>query len=427
MQEKKRRNHGWNKTRAAFKHWIAAVLLAALAAGAMPCIRAQAADANLDLYARGAVLMDAASGRVLYGKEEDVALPMASTTKLMTCILALELGNLEDEVVASAYAASQIAVHLGMTAGESFTLRDLLYSLMLESHNDSAVAIAEHVGGSVEAFAAMMNAKAREIGCLDTHYITPNGLDAVETIDGVEVRHSTTARDLARVMRYCIMLSPKKDLFLEITRTPNYSFSNRQGSRTFSCSNHNAFLNMMEGALTGKTGFTSGAGYCYVGAVRRDDRTFIVALLASGWPNHRTYKWTDTTKLMEYGINNYFYKDIYREIPLHPIRVVEGVPAGKRFDHYSEVTVPVEAQATQTDDGTALYFLLSPEDEVKIDVYYAQELEAPARKGTAVGRIVYRINGEPVKEYKIVLAEDVRRKDLIYVGKYILQEFLLAG
>lgn len=404
---------------------MAAALLAVLMTGVMPYEAAQAEETNIDLYARGAVLMDADSGRVLYGKEEETALPMASTTKIMTCILALERGNMEDEVEASSYAASQPQVRLGMQKGERFYLKDLLHSLMLESHNDSAVAIAEHIGGSVEGFAKLMNAKAEEIGCEDTHFITPNGLDAVEVIDGAEVCHSTTAKDLARIMRYCIMTSPQREAFLEVTRTANYSFANRQGNRSYSCTNHNAFLTMMDGALSGKTGFTGGAGYCYVGALRRDDRTFIVALLACGWPNHKTYKWIDTRKLMDYGIKNYTYQNIYKEMPLGPVKITEGQPAGDRYDPYAEVTVDVAArEAGETEE---LNFLLCVKDEVKIDVSYAGELEAPVAKGTKVGSIVYKVNDEPVKEYEIVLTGDVMRKDLRYMGRYILQEYLLAG
>ena len=190
---------------------------------------------------------------------------------------------------------------------------------MLESHNDSAVAIAEHLAGSVEGFARMMNEKAKDLGCNDTYFITPNGLDATKTItykDGTsEVKtHSTTARDLARIMSYCIMESPQKETFLKITRTASHSFQNvklkedgsvTNGSKSYSCNNHNAFLSMMDGALSGKTGFTGNAGYCYVGALERDGRTFVVSLLACGWPNNKTYKWSDTKKLMGYGIDNY--------------------------------------------------------------------------------------------------------------------------
>ena len=130
------------------------------------------------LYAKAAVLMDADTGRVLYGRAPDEALPMASTTKIMTLILALEYGNPDDVVTVSSYAAKMPEVRLGLHAGDRYVLQDLLYSMMLESHNDSACAVAEQVGGSVEAFAQMMNRKAAEIGLHDTYFITPNGLDA---------------------------------------------------------------------------------------------------------------------------------------------------------------------------------------------------------------------------------------------------------
>ncbi len=209
------------------------------------------------LYAQSAVLMDADSGRILFGKEEDKRRPMASTTKIMTCILALEHMEEGQTVEASTYAARQPQVHLGVRKGEQYYIRDILYSLMLESHNDSAVIVAEGIAGTVEKFAVMMNEKAEEIGCRDTHFVTPNGLDGKDE-GGV---HSTTAADLARIMKYCIMESPKKEEFLEITRTGSWQFSNLDGNRSFSCNNHNAFLGMMEGALSGKTGFTADAGY----------------------------------------------------------------------------------------------------------------------------------------------------------------------
>lgn len=181
------------------------------------------------LYARSAALVDADSGRVLLGKEEHVMRPMASTTKIMTCILALEKGNPKDLVTASANAVAQPKVHLGMHEGEAFYLGDLLYSLMLESHNDSAVAIAEHLAGSVPQFARWMNEKAEEIGCTEAHFVTPNGLDG-EDADGV---HSISAADLAKIMSYCVLHSPKAAEFLAITQTPSYSFSDAEGNGEF--------------------------------------------------------------------------------------------------------------------------------------------------------------------------------------------------
>lgn len=227
---------------------------------------------------------------------------------------------------------------------------------MLESHNDAAVAIAEHLGRkylpeqlgekspseytpeesrqAVEAFAAVMNRKAAELGCGDTWFITPNGLDATQVLtlengETVEKRHSTTARDLASIMCYCIRRSPRSQAFLEITQTPSHSFSIENG-RSFSCANHNAFLQMMQGAISGKTGFTNQAGYCYVGALERDGRTLVVALPACGWPNNKGYKWSDTRILMNFGLNDFAYHSLdevaYDESELESLPVLGGRP-----------------------------------------------------------------------------------------------------
>lgn len=185
---------------------------------------------------------------------------MASTTKIMTLILALEYGNPDDVVTVSSYAAKMPEVRLGLHAGDRYVLQDLLYSMMLESHNDSACAVAEQVGGSVEAFAQMMNRKAAEIGLHDTYFITPNGLDA-EDAGGV---HHTTARDLAQLMRYCVTQSEQKEAFQAICQTRQYTFASCDGTRQFTVYNKNALLDRMDGVLAGKTGFTGNAGYCYV-------------------------------------------------------------------------------------------------------------------------------------------------------------------
>ena len=234
----------------------------------------------------------------------------------MTCILALENGKGDDYVMVSKNAAAQPEVKLGLKEGEQYYLEDLLYSLMLKSHNDTAVAIAEHIGGSVEGFAHMMNEKAKEIGCTSTHFVTSNGLDGADA-GGV---HETTARDLALIMSYAI----KNKTFLHITQTRDYSFYDLSGNRQFSVHNANAFLDMTPDAISGKTGFTGNAGYCYVGACKNEGRTFIIALLGCGWPNNKSYKWKDTMKLLEYGKEN-FHKEVYWQEPAIPeIQVKDG-------------------------------------------------------------------------------------------------------
>lgn len=367
-----------------------------------------------NLYAQAAVLMDAESGRILFEKNGQEVLAMASTTKIMTCILALEKGNLDASVTASELAASQPKVHLGMKTGEQFKLGDLLYSLMLESHNDSAVAIAEYIGGSVEEFAKLMNAKAKELGCNDTYFITPNGLDAKDE-NGI---HATTASDLAHIMSYCIMDSPKKAEFLSITSMPNYSFSNIARNRNFSCSNHNSFLTMMSGAISGKTGFTGKAGYCYVGALERDGRTFVVALLACGWPNNKNYKWKDTVKLMEYALENYTYRDIDKDVELPTVVVEGGVPESDTL--FDEAYVKLEVDYGERNAR----FLLRKDEQVETSIKMEKVLVAPVEAGQQVGKIVYCLDGEKIIDYPLVVVEDVDRRDVSWVFNKILQLYL---
>lgn len=402
--------------------------LLALISNEMPCL-AEETETTIkesELYARSAVLMDADSGRILYQKEGETPLPMASTTKIMTCIVALENGVLEDEVEVSAYAASMPDVQLNIREGEHYILRDLLHSLMLESHNDSAVAIAEHIGGSVEGFADLMNRKAKEIGCENTYFITPNGLDAekeIETADGGKqtAAHSTTAADLARIMSYCIKRSPQKEDFLDITRTASYSFSNLEGSRSFSCSNHNAFLNMMEGALSGKTGFTGKAGYCYVGALERDDRTFVVALLACGWPNNKTYKWSDTKKLMKYGLKNYQKRDLSGEEVVEEWLKDIPVSDAKTPRLYESAAVNVYIK----DQTEPPVLLMKEEEKIEVKAQAQEHLTAPVLSDQTVGKIQYLLNGEVLWERQICVKQGIERVDYTWFFKMIFANFAL--
>lgn len=415
--------------------WVFAMVPQRIARETSLSVPTPANESSLKLYANSAVLMDADSGRILYQKNGDKILPMASTTKIMTCILALEYGNLEDYAQASSYASGMPKVKLNVKPGEYFQLKDLLYSLMLESHNDAAVVIAEHIAGSTEGFADLMNQKARDLGCFDTFFITPNGLDATATApDGSTRAHSTSAADLARIMSYCIMDSPKKDAFLEITRTPSYSFNSyqkkdgsfAQSGRSFHCNNHNAFLTMMDGALSGKTGFTGNAGYCYVGALRQDERTFVVALLACGWPNNRTYKWSDTKTLMRYGLDEFEYHLLdevaFDPSRLKPIPVINGQT--DRLDQRSFVPVtlskaPPSGQAGKEEKG----LLLKKGEKIRVDFQIEQELSAPVQKGAQVGRIQYLVDEKPYRIEYILTANDVPVIDYLWCVRQVLKKY----
>ena len=361
------------------------LILCLLLLCALPSLAAEAPD---QLYARSAVLMDANNGRILFEKNGTEQLPMASTTKIMTLLITLENANPENTVTISSYASSMPEVKLHIREGEQYRLKDLCYSLMLESHNDSAVAIAEHVGGSVEAFAAMMNQKARDLGCYHTYFITPNGLDASDE-SGV---HSTTAEDLARIMRACM----EREDFLAITREPSWSFSDLSGTRHFTVNNKNAFLHMMDGALTGKTGFTNGAGYCYAGALERDGRRLIAVVLACGWPSNRTRKWSDTQKLMNYGLTYFHPESVGTNLFLpDPIAVTNG--------QSDQVFLSVKTEKKE--------LLLSDQDSFTMDVLLPSSLEAPVQAGQLVGTVIYYVNGTVLDLFPIVSTGQVSSID----------------
>lgn len=369
-----------------------------------------------NLYARSAVLMDGDSGRILYGKNAEEALPMASTTKIMTCILALELASEEEICSVSDTAAAQPKVHLGLRAGETYYLGDLLYSMMLESHNDSAVCVAEHVGGSVEEFARLMNQKAEELGCKQTHFVTPNGLDGTDA----QGAHSTTAADLARILRYCIAISEKSQEFLSITQTPSYSFSDVSGNRSFTCTNHNALLNMVEGVLSGKTGFTGAAGYCYVGAVRQDGKTLIGALLACGWPGNKGYKWSDMRKLLDYGFSHYEKKTIdLTAVELPVVNVLHGI--------VSSVAVELEpswGEGTDLPPGASV--LLASEEKLTARIRLPETAEAPVTAGSRAGSIEILAGEEKLAEYSLFYRENAGRFTWEWCFEQVLRRFLLA-
>ena len=364
------------------------------------------------LYSLSAVLMDAGSGRVLYEKNGDDPRANASTTKVLTCILALENGAGDDYVEVSARAAGQPDVQLNMQEGEQYYLEDLLYSLMLESHNDTAVAIAEHIGGSVEGFARMMNEKAAEIGCTDTHFVTPNGLDD-EDSGGV---HHTTAHDLALIMRYAI----RSTTFLKITETREYTFSDLSGKRQFTVHNANALLDMTDGVLSGKTGFTFDAGYCYVCAVQRDGKTFIISLLGCGWPNNKTYKWKDTMTLLDYGNENFSYRTYWQEPKLPRLTVSNGIQSGRGLweDAVLDGVISVD------DEEKNRKFLLGNDEHIECRVTMKENLAAPVKKGEQIGRVEFLLNGENVvASYPVTAAENVEERTYMRCAREVFHDY----
>lgn len=369
------------------------------------------AEKPAELYALSAVLMDGESGRVLYEKDGERPLANASTTKVLTCIVALENSPGDDYVQVSQNAASQPEVKLGLQKGEQYYLEDLLYSLMLKSHNDTAVAIAEHCGGSVEGFARMLNRKAKQIGCKNTYFITPNGLDA-EDENG---KHHTTAKDLALIMRYAV----KNEIFLHIAQTRDYTFSEITGKRTFSVHNANAFLDMRDGVLAGKTGYTSQAGYCYVCAWEKEGKTFIVSLLGCGWPNHKTYKWSDTEKLLDFGDYNYEYETYWKEPQTGKILVTDGVEDGQ--DIGTKIYLRGKCSVTAYDREKEV--LLKKGETVTCKIEIPQKVSAPVLKGEKLGRIAYYLDGKLIDFYPVYAEKSVEKISFKWYTEKVFHDF----
>ena len=364
-----------------------------------------------ELHALSAVLMDGDSGRVLYEKDGKTPLANASTTKVLTCIVALESSPGDDYVQVSQNAASQPEVKLGLQKGEQYYLEDLLYSLMLKSHNDTAIAIAEHCGGTVEGFARMLNRKAKQIGCKDTYFITPNGLDAQDE----NGKHHTTAEDLALIMRYAI----KNKTFLHISQTRDYTFSEITGKRTFSVHNANALLDMMDGVLAGKTGYTSQAGYCYVCAWEEEGKTFVVSLLGCGWPNHKTYKWSDTKKLLSYGAYNYDYETYWQEPHTSKILVTDGV---ENMQNIGE-KVYLRGKCSVTSEDREKEILLKKGEAVTCKTEIPQKVSAPVLKGEKLGRIAYYLDGKLIDSYPVYAERSVEKISFKWYTEKVFHDF----
>ena len=331
-----------------------------------------AADSGIKAYAKkpsmlsstACCIIEKDSGQILYEKDSSKKLPMASTTKIMTCILALENGKPDDVVKISDYASSMPKVKLYMHSGDTFRLGDLLYSLMLESHNDTAVAIAEHIGGSVKGFAKLMNRKASELGCKRTSFVTPNGLDSKD--------HYTTAYELCKIATYAL----KNETFRKIITTPSYSFSNIEQSKQYNVSNKDAFLSQYNGAIGVKTGFTGKAGYCFCGAAKRNNTTLISAVLGCGWPPNKTYKWKDTKKLMDYGFNNFAKVNFRPQKKQFKIKVLNGQTCFTNVKVWDKPCM----------------LMLSKDDEITYKIKLPSTLTAPVNKNDILGFAKLYIN-----------------------------------
>jgi D-alanyl-D-alanine carboxypeptidase (penicillin-binding protein 5/6) len=294
-------------------------------------------DPDENLTARAALLMDASTGRILYQKEADLRLPPASTTKVMTAILTLESGHkLSESLTVSKDATRMPATKLYLRPGQTMTIEELLYGIMLASANDASIVLAEGIGGSVESFTELMTKKAHEIGATNSNFTNPHGLTAPD--------HYSTVRDLAILFRYAM----RNPLFREIIQTKFSSVSStamvrkKMVPRRISVRNHNRLLWDYDGALGGKTGYTVAAQKCFVGAVQRNGTTLIVSILGA------RDQWGDTKRLLGYGFDH--YEALKAAAPPAGKTTSLEPPISTRGERLSGATVlPPEFRARSTD------------------------------------------------------------------------------
>lgn len=277
------------------------------------------------LLGSAAILADAKTGRILYAAHADTPLPMASTTKIMTALLALEYGHLDAQVTVS-YAAATIGQStMGLYQGEQISLHELLYGLLLPSGNDAAIAVAEAVGGSEDAFVARMNERCRRLGCTHTHFTSPHGLDDSD--------HYASARDLLRIARAAM----RYPLFRAIVRTRSYVVAATAYNREHDLYNVNQPLWWYPGVAGIKSGTTNAAGHCDVVYARRGTRQVIGVFL--GMPD----RYTDVRDLLDYGLQDFTWHSPTQAGTIYPLddfsqdgpdRFLRGVDARGRYRYY---------------------------------------------------------------------------------------------
>jgi D-alanyl-D-alanine carboxypeptidase (penicillin-binding protein 5/6) len=328
-----------------------------------------------------AYLVNTDTGKVLYERRAHTRRPMASTTKIMTCILVLENMDLGTAVTVSEKAAATVEPKTWLKKGDVLTVEQLLYALMLRSANSAAVALAEACSGSVEAFVAMMNDKAKELGMADTHFVNPNGLDATG--------HYSTAADMAVAGQYAM----GNETFRKIVSTDTYSLSLPGRSQPIVFENTNKLLGRLSWVTGIKTGLTPKAEQCLVGSATKDGTSLISVVLGQPDPD---ICWNESEALLEYGFSQYKHLTLLDD----GVAVAEGA-------------VPYELEGTlELVTRSAVDIELYKDDEVTASVTLDKPLVLPVEAGETYGRVVLTIDGEAVDTVDLVASRSFGKTTL---------------
>jgi D-alanyl-D-alanine carboxypeptidase (penicillin-binding protein 5/6) len=337
-------------------------------------------------HSQYAVLMDAATGQILWGRGENVHREMASTTKMMTALLLLEHGHLNDIVTAPPGIEKLPESSLHLSQGETLTLHDLLYAMLLRSANDTAVAGADYLSGSVPAFVALMNQKAKQIGCDNTHFVTPNGLYAPG--------HYSTASDLARIAAYALATQP---VFDQIVRTQNDKITRSIHIHDEWMHNTSStFLKMFPGADGVKTGYISKAGHCFVGSATRHGWRLIAVALDSNSCRE------DVEAILNYGYANFLPSPVVRQ----------GMPLGTLVVPTAAAPVPVQAGQ----EIRVAVLKLKPHPALQIHVQpLSVSPSGPITVGELIGTVVVSHVGKTLATGPVVASQAMRMAPAAFI------------
>lgn len=340
--------------------------------------------------AYSAILINANTNEVIYSKDAEQTRSMASTTKIMTAILAIESGKMQEQVLITEAMVGEQGTSIGLTVGYEMTLETLIYGLLLESGNDAANAVAVYLGGTIENFAAMMNEKAQEIGMVGTNFVTPSGLDDDE--------HYTTAYDMALLGSYAI----KNDVFCEICSTQSIQVSYIEPEKDVTFSNHNSFLTAYDGAFGIKTGYTTKSGRCLVTAVEQDGVVLVAVTL------NASDDWNDHCKMYDYGFAVTQSSTVQIDFAT-TVRV------------YGSKNSQINVELSQYEYTYSSMRLI---DEFEQKVYLPQMLYAPISRGDSIGWIELYYEGVLIETVEILAQEEAISLDETYEPKLSLFDWI---
>ena len=347
------------------------------------------------------IVYDRISKSMIIGKNEDVKSAMASTTKIMTTIVILEKADLNEKVTVSAKAGGTGGSRLGLKRGDKASVRDLLYGLMLRSGNDAAVALAEHVGGSVKGFAELMNEKAIELGLTNTHFVTPHGLD--------DANHYTTALELAKLTDYAM----DNETFAKIVGTKSTTIYINNQPRQIN--NTNELLGVLNGVVGVKAGFTNNAGRCLVTETKRNNMDIITIVLGADTKKDRT---KDSVNLIEYTFSKYKMYNLEEQI----------IEEFNKWKNINEKRILI-IKGKQSNPKLALGAIekaiipICDNDKIEYSINALSEAKAPVEQWNVMGTLTVKLNGKILENIDIVNVNGVQKRDWKDYFKIVLNRF----